>query len=98
MEKDRKHIDEKIRQIRFKLRDRRVVGVGGEINQESMAALTADIIMLGLESDDPIRLLMNSEGGDLMAAFGFADMVRNIKAPITCVVVGLCASAATIVL
>lgn len=93
MEKDR----ERLNQVRASLKDRRIMVIG-EISEESTNLVTRDLVSLGLESDNPIRLLMDSEGGDLTAAFKLSDTIRLIKAPVTCVVLGLCASAATIIL
>ena len=44
----------------------------------------------------PIWLHIQSDGGDLMAAFALADQLRQIKTPIYSVIEGVAASAATI--
>lgn len=44
-----------------------------------------------------IVLRINSEGGSLMEGFALADAVKASKLPVRCEVLGICASAATIV-
>ena len=52
---------------------------------------------LGPEFQVPIWLHINSEGGDLFAAFALADQIQQIQTPIYSVIEGLGASAATII-
>ena len=52
---------------------------------------------LGPEFQVPIWLHINSEGGDLFAAFAIADQIQQIQTPIYSVIEGLGASAATII-
>ena len=57
--------------------------------------------LLLLDQDDeekPVKLFINSPGGDVDAGFAIYDMCRFINAPVICVCAGLTASAAVIVL
>lgn len=47
--------------------------------------------------ETPIYLHVQSDGGDLFAAFGMTDQLRDIHSPITSIVEGVCASAATFI-
>ena len=47
---------------------------------------------------EPIRMYINSPGGVADDGFGIYDLMRFVKAPITTIVTGLAASAATIVM
>jgi ATP-dependent Clp protease protease subunit len=57
--------------------------------------------LLVLESEDaerPVTVLINSPGGSVDDGFAIYDILRFIKCPVRCLSVGLCASAANIVL
>jgi len=56
------------------------------------------IVLDQMSQTDPIRLYINSPGGVADDGFAIYDLMRFIKAPITTVVTGLAASAATIVM
>ncbi|MDF1701255.1 MAG: ATP-dependent Clp protease proteolytic subunit [Planctomycetota bacterium] len=65
--------------------------------------LTKDIfqrILVLNAADDtrPIKLLINSPGGVADDGFAIYDLIKSIKAPVTTIVTGLAASAATIVM
>lgn len=65
--------------------------------------LTADVFTRLLVLDQmsktkPIRMFINSPGGVADDGFAIYDLMRYVKAPITTVVTGLAASAATIVM
>jgi ATP-dependent Clp protease protease subunit len=55
---------------------------------------------LSLDADkpgEPIRLFVNSPGGDVNSGFAIFDTIRFIKSPVIIVNAGLCASIATII-
>lgn len=65
--------------------------------------LTQDIFQRLLVLDDadperPIKMLINSPGGVADDGFAMYDLIKSLRAPVTTVVTGLAASAATIVL
>lgn len=84
-------------EVREKLYSRRILGLS-KIDEESTNGLIADFFRLNLESEEPIRLIINSNGGDLDGAFALADCLHSLKAPVTGIVIGMCASAALIAL
>lgn len=45
----------------------------------------------------PIWLHINTSGGDLMSAFGLADLITSLQTPVYSVAEGMCASAGTII-
>jgi len=80
------------------LYDKRIIILDKEVNERSTSELIAKIILLNLTSTKPITLLINSTGGDMYSAFGLIDVLRDSKAPIFTVCIGLAASAAALIL
>ncbi len=70
----------------------------GEINKDSADKLIKDLVVLESESDEPVRIFINSPGGDVDAGFAIYDMVRFVSCPVIMVGMGLVASAAALVL
>ena len=65
--------------------------------------LTQDIfqrllVLNDADNERPIKLLINSPGGVADDGFAIYDLIKSIEAPVTSIVTGLAASAATIVL
>ena len=54
--------------------------------------------MMEADSDEPIRMYIDSPGGDVEAGFAIFDMIRFINAPVTLIGMGLVASAAALIL
>ncbi len=57
-------------------------------------------MLILLEKDDtekPITVIINSQGGSADSGFGIYDMLKFIKPPIVTITAGLCASAAIII-
>ena len=70
----------------------------GEINKDSADKLIKDLVVLEAESNEPVRIFINSPGGDVDAGFAIYDMVRFVSCPVIMVGMGLVASAAALVL
>ncbi len=80
-----------------KLLKTRSVMLTGEISKESADSVIRQLLVLDSESAEPITLYINSPGGDVEAGFAIYDTIRFITSPVTCVGMGLVASAATLV-
>jgi ATP-dependent Clp protease protease subunit len=85
-------------QLQEKLLKTRSILLSGEINKESADEIIKQLLVLEGESNEPIRLYINSPGGDVDAGYAIFDMVRFINAPVTMIGMGLVASAAVLVL
>ena len=72
--------------------------LSGEINKDSADRLIKDLLVLEGESDDPVKIFINSPGGDVDAGFAIYDMVRFVSCPVIMVGMGLVASAASLIL
>lgn len=76
----------------------RTVIVSGEINKQLAEKIIRQLILLEEESAEPIRVFIDSPGGDADAGFAIFDMMRFVKPPVTMIGMGLVASAAAIIL
>ncbi|MDD4301720.1 MAG: ATP-dependent Clp protease proteolytic subunit [Sphaerochaeta sp.] len=85
-------------QIQEKLLKTRSILLSGEINKESAESVIKQMLILEGESDEPIKIFINSPGGDVDAGYAIFDMARFITAPVTMIGMGLVASAAALVL
>ena len=77
----------------------RTILLSDQITKKVAEKVSSQLLLL--EQDDPeepIRLLINSPGGDVDAGFAIYDMVNFITAPVQCICAGLTASAAVVVL
>jgi ATP-dependent Clp endopeptidase proteolytic subunit ClpP len=68
----------------------RTILIAGEINTPLAAAICSQLSELDAEdSKTPIKVVINSPGGDVIAAFAIYDMMRSIEAPIITLVQGM---------
>ena len=79
------------------LKTRQII-LSGEINKELAEQIARQLLILEADSDEPIRLFIDSPGGDADAGYAIFDMIRFINAPVYTIGMGLIASAASIVL
>jgi len=76
----------------------RNVLLAGEINKTLAERVIRQLILLEAESDDPIRVFIDSPGGDADAGYALFDMMRFVKPQVITIGMGLVASAGAIVL
>ena len=76
----------------------RTVLVSGEINKPLAERVIRSLILLEEESADPIKVYIDSPGGDADAGYAIFDMMRFVKPQITMIGMGLVASAAAIII
>lgn len=81
-----------------KFLETRQILLSGEINKELSDKIIQQLFVMEAESKDPVRLYINSPGGDVDAGFAIFDVIRFIDAPVLTIGMGLVASAAAIVL
>ena len=79
------------------LKTRQII-LSGEINKELAEKIARQLLILEADSDEPIRLFIDSPGGDADAVYAIFDIIRIINAPVITIGMGLIASAASIVL
>ena len=71
----------------------RTVLVFGEIDMRLAERVTAQLTALAAESDEPIRMIINSPGGHVESGDTVHDMIRFCGAPVTVIGTGWVASA-----
>lgn len=76
----------------------RSIMLSGTIDKESAEKVIKQMLILEAESDEPIKIFINSPGGDVDAGFAIYDMAKFIKNEVYMIGMGLIASAATLVL
>lgn len=83
---------------RLALRSRSVL-IFGAIEPKSTRDVVKQILMLDtISQEKPIKVYINSPGGVADDGFAIYDVLRFVKSPVTTVVTGLAASAATIIM
>jgi len=76
----------------------RTILLSGEIDKALAEKVIRQLILLEEEGDTPIRVFIDSPGGDADAGYAVFDMMRFVKPPVSMIGMGLVASAAAIVL
>ncbi len=76
----------------------RTILLSGEVNKETAEKVISRLLLLESQSDDPIRILIDSPGGDVDAGYAIFDMARFVKPPVWMIGMGLVASAGALIL
>ena len=76
----------------------RTILLSGEVNKELAEKVVRQLILLEADSDEPIKVFIDSPGGDVDAGFAIFDMIRFIKPKVYTVGMGLVASAGALIL
>jgi len=76
----------------------RTILLSGEINKELAEKTIRQLLLLEDMGDDPIRIFIDSPGGDADAGYAIFDMIRFVKPQVWIIGMGLVASAAAIIL
>ena len=66
--------------LQAKFLGKRCVSISGEINEESAVDFTDKILDLNLESNEPITVLINSNGGEINSGLLMYDAIVGSKA------------------
>ena len=75
----------------------RTIVISGEITQILAAAVTSQLLALASESDGPITIYINSQGGHVEAGDTIHDLVRFIRCPVRMIGTGWVASSAALI-
>ena len=75
----------------------RIIIISGEINQKLAAIVISQLLALSVESDDPITIYLNSQGGHVESGDTIHDMIRYVKPRIRIVGTGWVASAGALI-
>ncbi len=80
-----------------KLLQTRTILIFGEINQKLAQSVTQQLLLLASESDEDIKLFINSQGGHVESGDTIFDMIRFVKPPVKVIGTGWVASAAALI-
>jgi ATP-dependent Clp protease protease subunit len=76
----------------------RTILVSGEINKKCAEKVVTQMLLLEADNDSPIKILIDSPGGDVDAGYAIFDMARFIKPDVYMIGMGLVASAGALIL
>jgi ATP-dependent Clp protease protease subunit len=76
----------------------RTILLSGEIKKDLAERTIRQLLLLEDMGDEPIRVFIDSPGGDADAGYAIFDMIRFVKPPVWTIGMGLVASAAAIIL
>ena len=83
--------------IRERLFRSRSLIISGEINQQQASNVISQLIAMQDESDEPITLYINSQGGHVESGDTIHDMIRFVKPQVRMVGTGWVASAGALI-
>jgi len=75
----------------------RTILISGEINKELAEKTIRQLLLLEDMNNEPIRIFIDSPGGDADAGYAIFDMIRFVKPDVLTIGMGLVASAAAII-
>jgi len=75
----------------------RTLVISGEINQKLAANVIAQLLALAAESDDPITVFINSQGGHVESGDTIHDVIRFVKPRVRMIGTGWVASAGALI-
>lgn len=94
-DKEKKPADQNSDDIVLKTRS---ILISGEIDKKMAEKVVSQLLMLEAENDEPIKVFIDSPGGDVDSAFAIFDMIRFVKPKVIMVAMGLAASAGALIL
>ena len=76
----------------------RSILISGEIDKKMAEKVVNQLLMLEAENEDPIKVFIDSPGGDVDSAYAIFDMIRFVKPKVTMIAMGLAASAGALIM
>jgi ATP-dependent Clp protease protease subunit len=83
--------------VEQKLLESRSIFLTEAVTAKSAKKIVTNLLFLDQQSKDPIKLFINSPGGEVNSGFSIYDTIRFIESDVTIITCGLCASIATII-
>ncbi len=75
----------------------RTITIFGEINMKKAQEVTQQLLLLAAESDEPIKIFINSPGGHVESGDTIFDMIRFVKPSVKVIGTGWVASAGALI-
>lgn len=76
----------------------RTILLSGEVNKKLAEKVITQLLLLEAENDEPVKVMIDSPGGDVDAGYAIFDMIRFIKPDVYTIGMGLVASAGALIL
>jgi ATP-dependent Clp protease protease subunit len=83
--------------LRERLFRARTLVISGEVNQQLASHVTAQLLALAAESDEPVTVFINSQGGHVESGDTIHDMIRFVRPRVRMVGTGWVASAGALI-
>ena len=83
--------------LRERLFKARTLVISGEVNQALAAQVISQLLAMDAESDKPITIYINSQGGHVESGDTIHDMIRYVRSPVRIVGTGWVASAGALI-
>jgi ATP-dependent Clp protease, protease subunit len=84
-------------QLMARMLKTRTILLSGEINKPLAERVVRQLLLLEEEGEDPVKVFIDSPGGDAHAGYAILDMIRFIKPDVYTIGMGLVASAGAII-
>ncbi len=81
-----------------RLLETRTILLSGQVNKELAERVVRQLLLLEAKNSDPIKIMIDSPGGDVDAGYAIFDMARFVKPEVWMVGMGLVASAGALIL
>jgi ATP-dependent Clp protease, protease subunit len=81
-----------------RLLETRTILLSGQVNKELAERVIRQLLLLEAKSDEPIKIMIDSPGGDVDAGYAIFDMARFVKPQVWMIGMGLVASAGALIL
>jgi len=94
-DKEKKPVDAGLDDKFIKTRN---IMICGEVCEEMSERIAKQLLVLEDAGSQPVRIFIDSPGGDVNAGYAIFDMIRFVSCPVTIVGMGLVASAAALIL
>ena len=83
--------------LMVKMLETRTILISGQINKELAEKTIRQLLLLEKMDNEPIKIFIDSQGGDADAGYAIFDMIRFVKPDVWTIGMGLVASAAAII-
>lgn len=97
-EEENKGANQDQSELMLRMMKTRTILIAGEINKSLGERVVRQLLILEGAGDDPIKVFIDSPGGDADAGFAIFDMLRFVKPQVWTIGMGLVASAGAIIL
>jgi ATP-dependent Clp protease protease subunit len=81
-----------------KMMDTRTIILSGEVDKDLAEKGVTQLLLLEAAGDEPIKIFIDSPGGDVDAGYAIFDMIRFVKPDVYTIGMGLVASAGALIL